>query len=147
VGNPDSDDWFDHDELDAIFMYDVNGDLRPDNLTDTNDTYRYAELEGYQVALPTYGGDKSNDGIQVPTAIDNVPPGEINPTYDDLAAIWDAFEGNPTENGTPPEWANGIYWSATQYDATKHYSMDLTNGLGATNAETNQSWVAVQVIF
>jgi len=147
VGNPDSDDWFTHDELDAIFMYDVNGELRPSNLSDTTDTYRYAELEGYQVALPTFGGDKSNDGTQVATDIDNVPPGEINPTYDDLVAIWDAFEGNPTENGTPPEWANGIYWSATQYDATKHYSMDLTNGLGATNAETNQSWVAVQVIF
>jgi len=146
-GNPDQDDWFTHDELDAIFMYDVNGDLRPGNLTDTNDTYRYAELEGYQVALPTYGGDKSNDGTQVPTDIDNVPPGEINPTYDDLTAIWDAFEGNPTENGTPPEWANGIYWSATPYETTQHYSMDMTNGLGATNAESNQSWTAVQVIF
>lgn len=147
VGNPDFDDVFTHNELDAIFKYDVNGELRPGNLNDTTDTYRYAELEGYQVALPTYGGDKSNDGTQVPTDIDNVPEGEINPTYDDLVAIWDAFEGNPTENGTPPEWANGIYWSATQYDATKHYSMDLTNGLGGTNAESNQSWTAVQVIF
>ncbi|MDY0195890.1 MAG: Ig-like domain-containing protein [Sulfurovaceae bacterium] len=149
-GNPDADDWFDHDELDAIFMYDVNGELRPSNLGDTTDTYRYAELEGYQVALPTYGGDKTNDHPQVATAIDNVPPGEINPTYDDLVAIWDAFEGTNQYNaadGTPPEWANGIYWSATQYDNTKHYSVDMTNGLGATNAETNQSWVAVQVIF
>jgi len=146
-GNPDQDDWFTHDELDAIFMYDVDGNLRPSNLADTNDTYRYAELEGYQVALPTYGGDKSNDGIQVATDIDNVPEGEINPTYDDLVAIWDAFEGNPTENGTPPEWANGIYWSATPYETTQHYAMDLTNGHGGTNAETNQSWTAVQVIF
>ncbi len=153
-GNPDQDDWFTHNELDAIFMYDVNGDLRPGNLTDTNDTYRYAEIEGHHLALPTYGGDKTNDGLQVPTAIDNVPLGEINPTYDDLVAIWDAFEGHPdlangitAENGTPPEWANGIYWSATPYETTQHYAMDLTNGHGGTNAETNQSWVAVQVIF
>ncbi len=153
-GNPDFDDTFTHNELDAIFMYDANGNLRPDNLSDTNDTYRYAELEGYQVALPTYGGDKSNDGTQTPTAIDNVPPGEINPTYDDLVAIWDAFESKPdlpngrtAENGTPPEWANGIYWSATPYETTQHYAMDMTNGHGGTNAETNQSWTAVQVIF
>jgi len=153
-GNPDFGDTFTHNELDAIFMYDVNGAMRPSNLSDTNDTYRYAELEGYQVALPTYGGDKSNDGTQVPTAIDNVPPGEINPTYDDLVAIWDAFESKPdlpngrtSENGTPPEWANGIYWSATPYETTQHYAMDMTNGHGGTNAETNQSWTAVQVIF
>ncbi len=153
-GNPDFDDTFTHDELDAIFMYDVNGAMRPDNLTDTNDTYRYAELEGYQVALPTYGGNKSNDGTQVATDIDNVPPGEINPTYDDLVAIWDAFEGHPdlpngitSENGTPPEWANGIYWSATPYETTQHYAMDFTTAHGGTNAETNQSWTAVQVIF
>ncbi|MGW8168568.1 MAG: Ig-like domain-containing protein [Sulfurovaceae bacterium] len=153
-GNPDQDDWFTHDELDAVFMYDVNGAKRPDNLTDTNDTYRYAELEGYQVALPTYGGDKLNDHPQLPTNIDNDPEGEINPTYDDLVAIWDAFEGHPdlangitSENGTPPEWANGIYWSATPYETTQHYAMDLTNGTGGTNGETNQSWTAVQVIF
>jgi hypothetical protein len=153
-GNPDFDDTFTHDELDAIFMYDVNGTMRPENLTDTNDTYRYAELEGYQVALPTYGGNKLNDGTQVATDIDNVPPGEINPTYDDLVAIWDAFEGHPdllngitAENGTPPGWANGIYWSATPYETTQHYAMDFTTAHGGTNAETNQSWTAVQVIF
>ncbi|MGW8168569.1 MAG: Ig-like domain-containing protein [Sulfurovaceae bacterium] len=153
-GNPDQDDWFTHNELDDIFMYDVDGAKRPDNLTDTNDTYRYAELEGYQVALPTYGGDKLNDHPQLPTNIDNDPEGEINPTYDDLVAIWDAFEGHPdlengitSENGTPPEWANGIYWSATPYETTQHYAMDLTNGTGGTNGETNQSWTAVQVIF
>lgn len=148
-GNPDQDDWFDHDELDAIFMYDVNGNMRPNDLPDTTDTYRYAELGGYETALPTFGGDKSIYK-QTSTRIDNVPQGEINPAYDDLVAIWDAFEGTNQYNaadGTPPEWANGIYWSATQYDNTKHYSMDMTNGLGATNAETNQSWVAVQVIF
>ncbi|MFT7879597.1 MAG: hypothetical protein ABXS91_04300 [Sulfurimonas sp.] len=37
--------------------------------------------------------------------------------------------------------------SATQYSDTMHYSMDMTNGHGATNAETNQSYVAVQVIL
>lgn len=150
-GGSDFQDTFTHNELDAIFMYDVNGGKRPDNLDDTTDTFRYAELGGYQVALPTYGGDKSNDGTQVPTAIDNVPLGEINPTYDDLVAIWDAFErtnaSNP-ENGTPPGWSEGFYWSATQYPAmTEHYAMDFATAHGGTNAETNSSWVAVQVIF
>ena len=153
-GNPDAGDWFTHDELDAIFMYDADGNLRPDHITDTNDTYRYAELGGYETALPTYGGDTSNDGTQVATEIDNDPQGEINPYYDDLVAIWDAFENHPDlangitpENGTPAGWANGIYWSASTFDETKHYSMDLTNGHGGTNGEENQSWVAVQVVF
>jgi len=148
-GASDLNDWFTHDELDAIFMYDVNGDLRPGTLHDTTDDYRYAELGGYDVALPTYGA--VTYGVQAGTAIDNVPAGEINPTYDDLVAIWDAFNGNgttvTTAPGMPDGWSQGIYWSATQYDINKHYTMDLTNGLGATNGEHDTYWVAVQVIF
>jgi hypothetical protein len=148
-GASDLDDWFTHDQLDAIFMYDVNGNLRPDNSPDTTDTYRYTTLEGYDVALPTYGA--VTYGVQAGTVIDNNPAGEINPTYDDLVAIWDAFNGNgettTTVPGVPDGWSQGIYWSATQYDINKHYTMDLTNGLGGTNGEHDTYWVAVQVIF
>ena len=159
-GGSDKDDWFRHDDqdgiagLDTIFQYDVNGNLRPDNLEDTNDTYRYAELGGYQVALPTYGAETY--GVQAGTEIDNVPPGEDNPTYDDLVAIWDAFNGNGTTTttapGTPDGWSEGFYWSATEFETIgsqdeKHYTMDLTNGLGGTNGDHDTYWVAVQVVF
>ncbi|MFT7879594.1 MAG: Ig-like domain-containing protein [Sulfurimonas sp.] len=150
-GASDMEDWFTHDELDDIFMYDENGQMRPDDLPDTDDTYRYAELGGYELALPTYGGDMTNDGPQHGTAIDNTPPGEINPIYDDLVAIWDAFNGGEATTtavpGVPEGWSEGLYWSATQYNVEKHYAMDLTNGLGATNGEHDNYWVAVQVVF
>ena len=152
-GASDLQDTFTHDELDAIFMYDADGNLRPDNLTDTNDTYRYAELGGYQVALPTYGAETY--GVQAGTEIDNNPKGEINPYYDDLVAIWDAFNGSgittTTTPGTPEGWSEGFYWSASQYpigdDQDNHYSMDLTNGLGGTNGDHDTYWAAVQVVF
>ncbi|MDD3500563.1 MAG: Ig-like domain-containing protein [Sulfurovum sp.] len=153
-GGSDKDDWFTHDELDAIFMYDANGNQRPDNLEDTTDTYRYAELGGYQVALPTYGAETY--GVQQGTEIDNIPPGEFNPYYDDLVAIWDAFNGNGTTTttapGTPDGWSEGFYWSASEFETIgsqdeKHYTMDLTNGLGGTNGDHDTYWVAVQVVF
>jgi len=148
-GASDMGDWFTHDQLDAIFIQDVNGNNRPGNLIDTTDTYRYTELGGYEVALPTYGA--VTYGVQAGTVIDNNPAGEINPTYDDLVAIWDAFNGGEvtttTAPGVPDGWSKGIYWSATQYDLNKHYTMDLTNGLGGTNGEHDTYWVAVQVIF
>ncbi|UFH58902.1 Ig-like domain-containing protein [Sulfurovum mangrovi] len=152
-GNPDGDDMFTHDELDAIFMYDVDGNQGDDYNGDTTDIYRYATLLGetgeeYNVALPTFGAETY--GLQAATEIDNNPEGEINPTYDDLVAIWDAFEGGTNltpENGTPPEWANGEYWSSTQFDETKHYSVDMTSSLVGTNGEHETNYVAVEVIF
>lgn len=152
-GASDLQDTFSHDELDDIFMYDANGNQRPNELEDTTDTYRYAELGGYQVALPTYGAETY--GVQEGTVIDNNPPGEINPTYDDLAAIWDAFNGagttTTTAPGIPEGWSEGFYWSATRYptpdNQENHYSMDLTNGLGGTNGDHDTYWAAVQVVF
>ena len=152
-GASDLQDTFTHDELDAIFMYDANGNQRPNELEDTTDTYRYAELGGYQVALPTYGAETY--GVQEGTIIDNNPPGEINPTYDDLVAIWDAFNGSGTTTttapGIPEGWSEGFYWSATQYptpdNQENHYSMDMTNGLGGTNGDHDTYWAAVQVVF
>ncbi|MFA7028560.1 MAG: Ig-like domain-containing protein [Sulfurovum sp.] len=153
-GGSDFQDTFTHDELDAIFMYDANGNPRPSNQEDTTDTYRYAELEGYNVALPSYGAETY--GVQAGTEIDNVPPGEINPTYDDLVAIWDAFNGAGTTTttgpGTPDGWSEGFYWSASEFETIgsqdeKHYTMDLTNGLGGTNGDHDTYWVAVQVVF
>jgi len=148
-GGSDFQDTFTHNELDAIFMYDVNGNQGLDYLGETTDTYRYTELGGYEVALPTFGA--ATYGVQAGTAIDNNPPGEYNPTYDDLVAIWDAFNGGGTTTttgpGVPDGWSKGFYWSATNYDINKHYTMDLTNGLGGTNGEQDTYWVAVQVIF
>ena len=148
-GNPDKGDQFTHNELDAIFKYDENGNLRPGTLHDTDNNYRYADVNGYNLALPT-DGIANSEGPHNGTAIDNVPAGEYNPTYDDLLAIWDAFNGSGTgqlTSGVPAGWAEGIYWASTPYQTTGHSAIDLLSGQGVPNAETNESWVAVQVIF
>ena len=149
-GNPDAGDRFTHDELDAIFVYDANGNLRPSTLHDTNDTYRYDTINGYHLALPTDGKPTDHIGMNNGTAIDNNPAGENNPTYNDLLAIWDAYNGSGTgqnTSGLPAGWADGIYASATPNGTTHHTWVDMLRGETNTNWESDHYWAAVQVIF
>ena len=98
-----------HDVLDAIFNTDIFGNLGSGN---TTDTYRYANLNGVQVALVTSGVPAGTaQGFML--ASTSISGATVNPTYDGLAAIWDGY-------GTPPGWALGTqnndgahYWSAS----------------------------------
>jgi hypothetical protein len=123
-GTSGSADYTTHDVLDGIFTFDRSGNSGGNG--DTTNTFRYATLNGVDVALPTYGAAVNSSGIATPpqgmdayqngTAIDNNPVGENNVTYDDLLAIWDAYNGSGTgtsTNGTPPGWQASWYWSAT----------------------------------
>ncbi|MGI9212832.1 MAG: Ig-like domain-containing protein, partial [Methylococcaceae bacterium] len=113
-------DYATHDVLDAIFNQDINGTVGGGG--NTTDTYRYATLNGVRVALPRTGSTTGlNYGYQSATTLGGSPATAgstaINPTYDDLLAIWDAYNGTGTGtsyNGTPPGWATySYYWSAT----------------------------------
>jgi hypothetical protein len=84
-----------HDVLDGIF----NGG------SDTTTTMRNGTINGVSVALPTVGGitGEFKAGTVVGGNGSNFP----NPIYDDLSAIWDAYNGASTSyniNGTPPGW-------------------------------------------
>ncbi|MBY4677651.1 DUF4214 domain-containing protein [Marinobacterium arenosum] len=115
-----------HDVLDSIFVFDIDGnqktgatDNNNDGLyenVDTDNTYRYAELNSVKLALPTMGESSVIQGPRPGTAVNNTPNGETNDTYDDLLAIWDAHNGTETNtiiNGAPSDWKSSNYWSAT----------------------------------
>ena len=107
-------------QLFAVFKEDVNGVVG----ASTNNTYRYATLNGVRLALPTIGGSDSlpygpnGFGSQPNTS---VVLNEVNSAYDDLLAIWDAYatysfvpERNYSAyNGKPPGWHFDSYISAT----------------------------------
>ena len=108
-------------QLFAVFKEDVNGVVG----ASTNNTYRYATLNGVRVALPTIGGGNSlpfgPNGIESLQPNTSVVLNEINNAYDDLLAIWDAYaawnnsyySGYYGWNGAPPGWSGDSYISAT----------------------------------
>lgn len=114
-----------HSVLDSIFTEDVYGARGGSGSTD--DTYRYATLNGTHMALPTVGEAPLEYGHQPGTAVSGTAD---NPTYNDLLAIWDAYNGTGTDmkmGGAPPGWRNFIYWSATP-SFTEHASVSFIDG-------------------
>lgn len=122
-----------HDILDSLFTQNASGQDRGSS-GDTNDTYRFTTLNNVKVALPTLGasyesgtpysvlfGGKFDPGLPrffVSTVIgsaDNISgSNQTNTTYNDLLAIWDAFNGVGTsiakDSALPPNWPNNFLW-------------------------------------
>ena len=138
-----------HDSLDAIFKFDINGNVNPDAGTNTSETYRFASVEGYRFALPTagamilYGSPSPTTGLIDPvkkpgTSVGSVSPKDgsnfVNPTYDDMLAIWDAYNGKSVGqqfvDGFPPKWDNQAtyFWTASR-SPSGHTVFDLGPGL------------------
>ena len=127
---------------------------------DTTDTYRYGALYTsagkLKVALPTKGDGGTNAGYSASlTAVgDATTPrngsNAPNSTYNDLLAIWDAYNGTGTGtnsgvSGQPSGWGNA-YWTASQITPGNHARLDFGNGYVASVADTNSWYVAVQVL-
>jgi hypothetical protein len=145
--------------LDDIFNKDINGNAtntvtNADGLIGTNETYRYATLNGVQVALPTYGGPVNGSGNALPTGVYKNGTSASNntttdnPTYNDLLAIWDSQNGAGTSSnvsGVPAGWQATGYWSATP-SASGHANVNLNNGNVNDNNDNNNNYVALQVL-
>jgi hypothetical protein len=143
-----------HDTLDSIFKFDINGNLNPIAGTNTNDVYRYATINGVQLALPT-----ANGNLSYPQGLGALQPGTAatvgvsSAPYDELMAVWDTYNGTGTATstaGTPPGWYVGsLYWSATQSTVTPngHLSMNFELG-GASDPQSDalQYFAALQVV-
>ncbi len=122
----------------------------------TNDTYRYATLNGVKVALPTYGAELDSNGMtpvaafdKNGTAVSNTTT--VNPTYNDLFAIWDAHNGAGTSSlvsGVPSGWRGDGYWSATSSAAGAEYHVfvKLIDGNTSFNYDFGGYYVALQVL-
>jgi hypothetical protein len=95
----------------------------------TSDIYRYATINGVLLALPTAGRSNynalaNNSSDHPGTAIGNASDpslgsNALNSSYDDILAIWDAYNGTGTESHTPvmepPGWMEGFYWLASAH--------------------------------
>ena len=88
-------------------------------------------VDGVDVALPTIGAQTVTDlqlyeGTAWSTGTPNYDTDpQSNPSYDDLLAIWDAFNGTATDSGAeglPAGWYQpaDVYASANQISATDH---------------------------
>jgi Bacterial Ig-like domain/Cadherin domain/RTX calcium-binding nonapeptide repeat (4 copies) len=150
-------DFMTHDVLDGIFKFDSAGNLETSanavgSVGDTDNVFRFANLNGVNLALPTIGNGSSmitTSFNATGTVIDNSPAGEMNPTYDDLLAVWDGYNGSGTETSSQaPSGNRGDYghWSATP--ATSGHAW-LYVGYGyvdSTYRDTNTNYATVQVL-
>ena len=166
-------DYTSHNVLDGIFNKDALGNTNYfvknyDGLYGSTDIYRYATINGIKLALPVATGiagyvDPPSGNTQLSgTAVGS---SANNPTYDGLAAIWDAYNGTASGttglSGVPSGWhvsggAGNAYWSATpsmptgsQWGHEIFYLGSNSFGTGAVsnNGDTDVAYVALQVFF
>jgi hypothetical protein len=148
-----------HDVLDAIFNKDSNGAINSsvrniDNAFGTTDTYRFGTINGVNLALPTVGGQSALPygangigAVQPGTAVSNgaMP----NATYNDLLAIWDAYNGNTTAAQTssslPSGWYSNNYWSATP-SANGHATVNSSGKVSDPINDKSTGYVALQLV-
>jgi hypothetical protein len=137
-----------HDVLDDIFKYDINGNERPADLQDTNDVYRYATINGVQVALPTVNGGQFLSNLDTIAQGTSASVGGVS-IYDDFMAIWDTHNGaddsTGTFDGTPQGWTGDYYWTATT-SPSGHVSVQMTSGIPVDDADSQPGYVALEVI-
>ena len=161
-GGADLGDRVNHNALDQIFTQDINGNTNPAGAgADTTNQFRYAELNGVKLALPTQGIGTYVEGQPFGTwyyfpgtaiTIDSQGGFQENPLYDDLAAIWDVYSGTTTNHtsnvdGTPSGWARNLnYWSATSTGSGTHGHVVLLNGDVNSLGDTSNGYVALQVL-
>ncbi|TAN49124.1 MAG: hypothetical protein EPN21_13005, partial [Methylococcaceae bacterium] len=151
AGYTNTADYTTHDDLDGLFTQDING--ATGGAGNTNNTYRYTSLNGIQVALPTQGDTILTTGFRLGTTVGGSPVSAgstlTNPTYDDLLAIWDAYNGTGTGTnsyGTPLDWYDHHdYWSATP-SASGHAHVYLNFGNVYDNFDYGNGYVALQVL-
>ena len=121
--------------------------------TESNRTFT---LNGVTLALPTDGLPDTvlNSSVSVSgTSWSNATAGwststSSNATYDDLLAIWDAFNGTSTGaglQGVPAGWGLSYYWSATP-SASGHAYVYLGDGYVYDDFDNDLNHVALQVL-
>ena len=144
-----------HDVLDGIFTRDVNGVVG--GAGNTTDAYRYGTLNGVHVALPTVGGVGSSvflPGTSVGSSTAALGSNDVNSTYDDLLAVWDAYNGTGTETnitGLPTGWNTRQYWTATP-SSDGHAGVGLEAATGRNggyvynNLDNSSHYVVLQVL-
>jgi hypothetical protein len=133
-------DYATHDVLDTLFNHDASGItnttvLNYDGNYGTTNDYRYATINGVNLALPTTGTGNASESSEYSLS--------DNGTYTDLAAIWDAYNSGNVTSGTPSGWQVHLY-SSTPY-SSGHVGLNLNEGWVYFNNDENNLYVALQV--
>ena len=135
------------DWIESTFLESSTGTV----ITESNRTF---SINGVSVALPT-----ANGGVAYPGSINNIQPGTsytdagattngTTSTYNDLLAIWDAYNGTTTGtnvSGTPSGWTAGGYLSASP-SSYGHAGVNLYNGHVGDGGNNDNLYVALQVL-
>ena len=163
--NRDGNSAFPLSEIYNLFKQDVGGNTG----LSTDNTYRYATINGLNLALPTLGAEFQAlslryDGAYELLGTSIANPSVTNSAYDDLSAIWDAYNGTrvgtyigqglhggnrgsgTTTSGAPGIWVNDAYVSATPWPSRTDYAgVRLYDGLvyGLSSWGTN---VALELV-
>lgn len=112
-------------------------------------------LNGVDLRLPTAGETPLTKGNRPGTAIGNANNRLLgdtteNPTYNDLLAIWDAFNGTGTGTdfqGWPSGWAGGArYWSATPSGSGHAWVHLFWGNVGDLDGDNGNNFVAFEVL-
>ena len=138
----------DHITMDALETLAGIGNIGESNRTFT--------LNGVQLRLPTDGladSTLTSGGFNRGTSWSNATLGwntdpSSNATYDDLYAIWDAFNGTGSGTnmtGAPSGWRTSGYWSATP-SASGHAYVNLGPGSVTDYSDGNSYYVAFEVL-
>ena len=130
------------------FVWDRDGDgMHNDRGTySTMSALNGQTINGVSLTLPEFGMAAFSVGYKPGTAVTG---GGVNPTYDGLLAIWDAYNGSGT--GTyqtadlPTDWSTSFYWSATP-SPSGHANVNLNNGNVNDNSDSNNNNAAYQVL-
>jgi hypothetical protein len=130
------------------FAWDKNGNGAHDDAGSfsTMSALNGQTLGGVSLTLPEFGmAAYSGDGYMPGT---DVSGGGVNPTYDGLLAIWDAYNGSGTATGVagvPTGWNGNIYWSATP-SPSGHASVRLYDGYVSDRSDSINFYAAYQVL-
>ncbi|MDB5966650.1 MAG: hypothetical protein JWQ72_3150 [Polaromonas sp.] len=149
-------DFMNHNVLDGLFNHDINGVLNTTEINPgdgnfgTTNNFRYATINGVKLALPTAGGVIGPNGSATNYPGTAISDGTSNnPTYDDLMAIWDAYNGSGTgsalTSGVPAGWMTGL-WSASLGTSLNHAVVGMNVGTINSVADTVDAFVVLQVL-
>lgn len=130
--NNTQDDQMDHDTLDAIFRYAADG---TPGSGESDAQFRFAEINGYRLALPEAGETPVTSGSRPSTSAYG---SAINLTYDGLLALWDAGDG------APYGWDSHLMHSATP-TAEGHALVSMSGYVQTGWPDTAMAHVALQV--
>jgi hypothetical protein len=117
---------------------------------------RMFTINGINLALPTVGIDplpapstQMNGTAWSASSFMSSSTSNSNPTYDDLLAVWDAFNGKGTGQnyqGAPTGWsADSAYWTANAALGANNYVANM-NGVIDVNTHATQNFVVFQVL-